>query len=108
MALRAYIFLQEFFDTGHAFFIPHLGKRIFHGVDGVVVGEVQFPSLIGAFCLVEDMFFDSRPVIDDILLLCCKLAKRNIGTHAHGTAYISHERPHEAVPGSNGALVDAE
>ena len=69
MALRAHVFLQEFFDTGHALFVLHLCKRIFHGVDGIVVGEVQFPCLVGAFCLVEDMLFDSRPVIDDVLLL---------------------------------------
>ena len=54
------------------------------------------------------MLFDSRPVIDDLLLLCSELPERDVSPYAHLAADIGHERPHEGVPGSDRPSVDGE
>ena len=51
------------------------------------------------------MLFLCRSVINDILLPLRQLAKRHIYAHAHLLADISHQRPHEAVPRCNSALL---
>ena len=42
---------QKLLHPLHALFVLDLGKGIFHGVDGVEIGEVQFASLIRMFLL---------------------------------------------------------
>ena len=49
-----------------------------------------------------------RTVINDILLLLRQLAKRYIYAHAHLLADIRHQRPHQAVPWCNSALLDGK
>ena len=53
-------------------------------------------------------FFYGRAVVDDVLFPLCQLAEGNIGAHAHLPADVRHQRPHQRVPGGDGAFVDGE
>ena len=45
----ANVLLQELFHPFHALLVLHLGQGVFHGVNGVIVGKIQFSRLIGIF-----------------------------------------------------------
>ena len=107
-AIRADIFFQKFLYALHALFVPDLGEGVFNGEDGVVIGEIQFPCLIRTLCVVKNMLFLRRTVVDDLLFFRGQLTERHIGTHAHFAADIRHQRPHQAVPRGDRAPVNAE
>ena len=54
------------------------------------------------------MFFHCRTVIDDLFFFRSQIAERYIGVNPHLAAHIGHQRPHQAVPWGDRALVDAE
>ena len=108
MALRTNILFQKLFYPLHTLFILDLGKCVFHGVNGIVVGEIKFSRLIGVLCFVKNMLLHSRPVIDDLFFFCGQITERHIGTHTHFTAHIGHQRPHQSIPRSDCALVNAK
>ena len=107
MAVGADIFLQKLFYALHALFIFYLRQRIFDCINSVEVGKIKLGKIVGiAFLrMVENMLFLCRTVINDFLLPLRQLAKRYIYAHAHLLADISHQRPHEAVPRCNSALL---
>ena len=45
---------------------------------------------------------------DDLLLPVGEIPERNVGTHAHLTGYVLHQRPHQRLPRSDRPLVDRE
>jgi len=106
-ACRAGALLQEPLHPLHALFIFYLRQRIFDCINSVEVGKIKLGKIVGiAFLrMVENMLFLCRSVINDILLPLRQLAKRHIYAHAHLLADISHQRPHEAVPRCNSALL---
>ena len=105
---RADFFLQEFFDALHALFVFNLREGIFNGIDSVVVGEVEFTGFIGIFRFIKDMLFHRRSMVDDIFFFLRQVFKGHVGADSHSPADVGHEGPHEAVPGSDGAVVDGE
>ena len=107
-ALRAELLLEEAFDAFHAAFVLDFRKGVFHGADGVVVGEIEFAGGIGILRLVENVFFDGGSVEDNVALLFGEFGERDIGADAHCAADVGHERPHERVPGGDGSVVDGE
>ena len=108
MAVRAHILFQKLLDALHALLILDLGKGVFHGIDGVKVGKVQLPRLIGVFGVIKNVLFLRRSVVDDVLLPRRQVAKRHVRAHAHLPADVRHQRPHEAVPRRHRALVNGE
>lgn len=106
MALRAGFLGQEAFDFLHALFVLYFGKRIFDGIDGIIVREVKFTGNVRTFSLVKDMFLHGRTMIDDVLFLCCKILKRNIGPHAHGAGNLLHQGPHQGLPRKDGPFIN--
>ena len=94
MTLRADVFLQKFLHALHALFILDLGKRVLNGIDGVEVGEVQLPRLIGVFRMIEDVLLLRRAVEAYLPLLLCQLTERHVCAHAHLPAHVGHKRPH--------------
>ena len=53
VTIRANILFQKFFHPLHALFVLDLGKRVFHRVNGVEIGEVQFSGLTGVFVVIK-------------------------------------------------------
>ncbi len=47
VAGRAGLLLEELFHTLHALFVLDLGQSVFHGIDGVEVGEIHFTRRAG-------------------------------------------------------------
>ena len=45
-AVRANVLFQKLLHPLHAFFVPDLGKGVFHGVYGVKIGKIQLSRLI--------------------------------------------------------------
>ena len=106
-AIGAWLLLEE---PGHAlqtFPVLGLGERILHRVHGVEVGEVEFGEIVAFLRLVEDVLFDGRPVEYDVAFFGRELAERHVGAHAHRTAHLFHEVPHERAPWQHSAVVDA-
>ena len=58
---------QKFFHPLHALFVLDLGEGVFHGIDGVEVGEVQLGGLLGIFGVVENVLFLGGAVKDNLL-----------------------------------------
>ena len=108
MAVRAHVLFQKLLDALHALLVLDLGKRIFHGIDGIKISKVQLSRLIGVFGVVENVLFLRRAMVDDVLLPLRQVAKRHIRAHAHLPADVRHQRPHEAVPWRHRPLVDRE
>ena len=54
------------------------------------------------------MLLDCRPVIDNLLLLRSQIPERDVSPYAHLAADISHERPHQGVPGGDRSSVDGQ
>ena len=76
-------------------------------MDGAVICEVKLARFIGTVLRpVEDMLFNSRPVIDDFLFCIREVLERNVCPDAHCAADVRHERPHQCFPRSNGAVID--
>ena len=48
-AVGADVLLEKFFHALHTLFVLYLGKRVFHGINGVIIGKIQFSRLIGIF-----------------------------------------------------------
>ena len=90
MAVRAHILFQKLLDALHALLILDLGKGVFHGIDGVKVGKIQLPRLIGVFGVIKNVLFLRRAVVDDVLLPRRQVAKRHVRAHAHLPADVSH------------------
>ena len=109
-AVRADLFLQELFHPLHALLVRDLVQGVEHGGGGAVIGEIHFTGRgrVRLFGAVEDMLLDHGAAEDDLFFLRCQLPVGNIRPDAHGAAHVGHQRPHEAVPGGDGALVDAE
>ena len=108
VAGRAGLLLEELFHTLHALFVLDLGQRVFHRVDRIIIGKVQFTGFGGVFGLIKNVFFLRRAVIDDFFLGVGQLVEGYIGAHAHGTADIGHQAPHQGIPGGDCAIVDAQ
>ena len=108
MAFRADVLFQKLFHPLHAFLVLDLGKRVFHSIDGVEVGEVQFSCLIAVFGVVENVLFLRRTVIDNVLFPVRQFPEGDVGANAHFPAHVRHQGPHQAVPGGDGAFVNAE
>ena len=109
MAVRTCFLFQETADALHALVILDFGQRIFHGMDGAVIREVEFACFIGTVLRpVEDMLFDSRPIIDDFLFFIREVLERDICPDAHCAADVCHKRPHQCFPGRNGAVVNGK
>ena len=107
-AVGADVLLQELFHPLHALFVLDLGQRVFHRVNGVVIGEVELAGLFGILGVVEDVLFHGGTVVDDVLFLCRKRAERDVRADAHRPADVGHQRPHQRVPRRDSALVDRE
>ena len=54
------------------------------------------------------MFLFCRTIVDDILFSVSQITERNVSAHAHFPADISHQRPHQRIPRSNGAFIDGK
>ena len=54
------------------------------------------------------MFLFCRSVEYDVPFLGREPVERDICTHSHFPAYIRHQRPHQGVPRSDGAFIDAQ
>ena len=108
MAIRADILFQKFFHALHALLILDFGKRVFDGVNGVKIGKIQISGLTGILIVIENVLFLRRTVEYDVLFLLGQIPERDICPHAHFTADVRHERPHQAVPRGDGSLVDGQ
>ena len=110
MTLRADLLFEKFFHPFHALFILHLVQRVQHGRRRAVIGEIHLAGSrrIRLFGPVKDMLFHHRTVIDDLFFLIGQIPERNIRPHTHGPADISHQGPHQGIPGRNGAVIDGE
>ena len=108
MAIRADILFQKFFHALHALLILDFGKRVFDGVNGVKIGKIQISGLTGILIVIENVLFLRRTVEYDVLFLLGQIPERDICPHAHFTADVRHERPHQAVPRRDSALVDSQ
>ena len=108
VARRTNLLFQKLFHSLHALFVLDLGQCIFHGVNRVIIGKIKLSRLIGFLRLVKDMLLDRWAVIDDLFLFCGQVTEWHVGTHPHFPAHIGHQRPHQAVPRSNCALINAE
>ena len=91
MTIRANILFQKFFHPLHALFVLDLGKRIFHRVNGVEIGEVQFSGLTGVFVVIKNVLFLRRTVEHDVLFFVGQLAKRHIRAYPHLAANVCHQ-----------------
>ena len=107
-AIGTYILFQKFLDALHALVVLDFRQGIFHRIDGIVIGEIHFARHLRSFALVQNMLLDGRSVIDDFFFFGRQILERHIGTHAHGAAYVDHQRPHQGVPRSDSALVDCQ
>ena len=109
-AVGAQVLFEELFHPLHPFFVLDLVQGVQDGVDGAVVGEIQLPGAEGVavFGPVEDVLFDHRPVVDDLLFRVGQVLERHVGPHPHGPADVGHQGPHQAVPGGHRALVDGQ
>ena len=108
MAVWADFFFQKFLYALHAALVLDLGKRIFHGVNRIVIGEIKLARLIGVFRFVENMLFLGGTMIDDLFFAFGQVTKRHIGAHAHLPTNIGHQRPHQAIPRSNCTTVNGQ
>ena len=87
--------------------VLNLGERIFDGIDGVVIGEVERRGALAVFGNVENVLLNRRAVEHDIALLRRELAKRHVGAYAHLAGDLLHQIPHERTPGKHRTLVDS-
>ena len=108
VACRANILFQKLFHPLHALFVLDLGQCIFHGVNRVIIGKIKLSRLIGFLRLVKNMLLDRWAMIDDLFLFCGQVTEWYLRTDPHFTAHVGHQRPHQAVPRSNCALINAE
>ena len=107
-AIRTGVLLQKLLHALHALFILDLGKGVLHGVDGAVIGKVQFSGLFAVLGPVEDVLFYRRAVIDDGFFFLREFAEGHVRAHAHRPADVGHQRPHQRVPRRHRALVDGQ
>ena len=107
-AVGTQLLFEEFFHPLHALFVLDLGQRILHRIDGVKIGKIKLPGLIGIFGVIEDVLFLGRAVVDDVLFPVAQLPKGHVGAHAHLPADVDHQRPHEGIPGRHGALLKGQ
>ena len=107
-AVRADALFQKLLHALHALFVLYLGKGIFHGVDGVEIRKIQIAGLSGVFIMVEDVLLLRRAVEHDVLFFFRQLPERHVRAHAHFAADVRHQRPHQAVPRGDRALVDGK
>ena len=105
-AFGADLLFQELFHPLHAFFVLHLGQRVFDGVGGVVIGEVKLSGLIGVFGFVQNVPLFGGAAVDDLALLRRQLPERDVGADPHRAADIRHQRPHQRIPRRDSALID--
>ena len=89
----------------HSALVLYFRERVFHRVYGVVICEVEFGRHVGILGLVKYVLLFRRSVEHDLLLFIRKLAEGHVGAHAHGAAYVRHQRPHQRVPRRHCALV---
>ena len=108
MTIRTKLLFQKFLNPLHALFILDLCEGIFHSVDSIEIGKIQFSCLIGIFVVVKNMLFLGGTVKYDFFFLLGKIPERHIRAHSHLPANVCHQRPHQTVPGGNGALVDGQ
>ena len=87
--------------------VLNLGKRILHGIDGVVIGEVERRGALAVFGNVENVLFDRRTMEHDVALLRRELVKRHVGAYAHLAGHLLHQIPHERAPGKDRTFVDS-
>ena len=106
LAIRARPLGQEAGHARQALLVLRLRQRVLHGVDGVVVGEVEFGEVVAFLRLVQDVALFGRAVEDDVAFLGRELGKRHVKAYTHLAAHLLHEVPHQASPGKHGALVD--
>ena len=97
-AIRTDLLFEKLFDSLHTLFILHLGERVLHCIDSVEIGKIHFSGCTAGLILINDVFLDRRPVEYDIPLFFCQLTKRHIGSHAHFSCDIFHQRPHQSLP----------
>ena len=105
-AIRARPLGQEAGHARQTLLVLRLCQRVLHGVDGVVVGEVEFGEVVALLRLVQDVLLFRRAVEDDVAFLGRQVAERHVKAHAHLAAHLLHEVPHQASPGKHRALVD--
>ena len=107
-AVRADALLQKAFHPFHACLVLNLGQGVFHSVDCIKISEVQLAGLVGSLCLIKDMLFLRRAVIDDFLFVVSQVPERHIRADAHFPADVRHQRPHQRFPWQNSALVNGQ
>ena len=108
VALGADALLEEAGHAPQTLFVLHLRQRVLHGVDGVVVGEVQLGEGVGLLRLVQDVLLLGWAGKHDVALGGRQLVEGHVGAHAHLARDLLHEVPHERAPGRDGAFVDGE
>ena len=106
LAIRARPLGQEAGHARQALLVLRFCQRVLHGVDGVVVGEVEFGEVVAFLRLVQNVALFGGAVEDDVAFLGRELGKRHVKAYAHLAAHLLHEVPHQASPGKHGALVD--
>ena len=107
-AVRADASFRNFSTRFMPFSSFTLERGIFHGVDGVEIREIQIAGLSGVFIMVEDVVFLRRAVEHDVLSSFRQFPERHVRAHAHFAADVRHQRPHQAVPRGDRALVDGK
>ena len=94
LAIRARPLGQEAGHARQALLVLRLCQRVLHGVDGVVVGEVEFGEVVALLRLVQDVLFLGGAVEDDLALFGRQVAERHVKAHVHLAAHLFHEVPH--------------
>ena len=107
-AFRADILFQELLHAFHARLVLDLGQRVFHAIDGTVIGEIHLGKAVGLFVLVNYVALFGRAVIDDFLFLRREVLEGHVGPDTHLPGDIFHQRPHQRSPRGDGALVDGQ
>ena len=107
-AVRTRPGLQEPLHPLHPLLVLDLRKGVLHGIDGIVVGKIQFPGLIGILRMVEYVLLLGRSVKDNIPLLRGQLVERHVRAHSHRPADIGHQGPHQGIPRQHRTLIDAQ
>ena len=94
---------------GHALqplLILRLRQRVLHRIHRVEIGEIQLREIITGLGPVQNMPLDRRPLEHDMPLLIGQLTERDVRTHAHRTAHLLHQIPHERTPRQHRTVID--
>lgn len=108
MATGAGALLEEARHAGKPLLVLHLGKRVFHGVDGTVVREVELGGVVLVLGHVEDVALFHGAMQHDVLLVIGEVTVWHVDAHAHLLGDLRHERPHDLTPRCDRPLLERE